>query len=74
MGTGTCPHGYSKRRRRKGASVQFAGCITLLRVHRYPKLEQEQPSYGSPVTYYFRAYYTYRVSDALGYARNNSEC
>ena len=38
------------------------------------KTRTDKPLYGSPVTYYFRASYTYRVSDALGYARNNSEC
>jgi len=27
-----------------------------------------------PITYYFCASYTFWVSDALGYARNNSEC
>ena len=68
------PIAHSKRRRRKGASVPFAGCITLSVYIAIPNGGRGNLSYGSPVTYYLRASYTFRVSDALGYARNNSEC
>jgi len=57
-----------------GASVSFAGCITPKRVHRYYKRKQKNLYMAHLSLIIYVLVIPIRVSDALSYARNNSEC